>query len=83
MDINVVCTEKLHFRLAHANHCAVVHKTPFRLASAPLTTQWLPSMTFVKGGKMTKFILINTPLYIAHLRQECHHSKFGIFELLV
>jgi len=21
--------------------------------------------------------------YIAHLRQECHNSKFGIFELLV
>jgi hypothetical protein len=22
-------------------------------------------------------------IYIAHLRQECHNSKFGIFELLV
>jgi hypothetical protein len=22
-------------------------------------------------------------VYIAHLRQECHNSKFGIFELLV
>ena len=25
----------------------------------------------------------NSYLYIAHLRQECHNSKFGIFELLV
>jgi hypothetical protein len=23
------------------------------------------------------------PKYIAHLRQECHNSKFGIFDLLV
>jgi hypothetical protein len=22
-------------------------------------------------------------LYLAHLQQECHNSKFGIFELLV
>jgi len=28
---------------------------------------------------MLKFIM----LYIAHLQQECHNSKVGIFELLV
>jgi hypothetical protein len=27
--------------------------------------------------------LINNVRHIAHLRQECHDSKFGIFELLV
>ena len=83
MEIKVVCTEKLLVYLAHVNHCAVAHKTPFRLAGAPLTAQWLPSITFVKGEKMTKFMLINKSLYIAYLRQECHNSKFDIFELLV
>jgi len=72
MEINVVCTEKL-----------LVHKTPFPLAGAPLTTPWLPSITFVKDETMTKFILINMPLCIANLQQEGHNSKFGIFELLL
>jgi len=30
-----------------------------------------------------KQVTINIPQRIAHLRQECHNSKFGIFELLV
>jgi len=59
--------KKLFVYLARVKHCTVVHKTPFRLAGAPLTTQWLPSITFVKGEKMTKFLLVNTPLFIAHL----------------
>ena len=50
-------------RLSPVNPCAVVHKATFRLVGAPLTTQWLPSITFVKGEKrMTKFLLINTAL---------------------
>jgi len=28
-------------------------------------------------------IEVNVRAYIAHLRQECHNSKFGIFELSV
>jgi len=31
----------------------------------------------------TLFILRRNERHIAHLRQECHNSKFGIFELLV
>jgi len=30
-----------------------------------------------------KISVVNNGLYIAHLRQECHNSKFGIFYLLV
>jgi hypothetical protein len=28
-------------------------------------------------------LMIAIQAHIAHLRQECHNSKFGIFELLV
>jgi hypothetical protein len=51
MGIKVACAKKLLVYLARVKHSAVVHKTPFRLAGAPLTTQWLPSITFVKGEK--------------------------------
>jgi len=73
MEINVVCTEKPLVHLSRANHYAVTHRTPFPLAGVALATQWLPSITFVKSEKLAKFILINTPLCIAHLQQECHN----------
>ena len=28
-------------------------------------------------------VILCSVVYIAHLRQQCHNSKFGIFELLV
>jgi hypothetical protein len=57
-------------RLSPVNPCAVVHKATFRLVGAPLTTQWLPSITFVKGEKndeisINKYCTVNVTAHSA------------------
>jgi hypothetical protein len=76
MEIKVICTEKLLIYLAHVNHCAVVHKTPFRLAGAPLKTQWLPSITFVKEEK-------NDEIYINKYATVCRSFVTRVSQLKI
>ena len=46
--------------------------------------EWILSDRTVVNALVLKLDMYTSGrLYIAHLRQECHNSKFGIFELLV
>jgi hypothetical protein len=41
------------------------------------------AVTTASGNRYTVIELNSCKVHISHLRQECHNSKFGIFELLV
>jgi hypothetical protein len=47
-------------------------------------SRFSPSLqTRVKNVPLKFYVGCCTSLYHTHLRQECHNSKFGIFELFV
>ena len=43
----------------------------------------VPFVAYLSAGACLRSVARLPLLHIAHLRQECHNSKFGIFELLV
>ena len=68
-----------HFNLLNLlscnfNNCVTLASTRLRLPEDDADT-----LKHVAVLTVYKMLLI----YIAHLRQECHNLKFGIFELLV